>query len=199
MPTVNGTLKSVVLAKSKKGYNLKGDWDDGEEWKYVEASEAKVLADAGIVVRDGEWPDSGKPKFKITGAPRIGIITTFHGKGNPPTRKIVLNAQKEPEAAPTDSTRKSPVLGASWEELEHDYQAALDIAIRAWERLQAKTPENAVLQAAAATVLIEASKRGLRGAAQPQESTTDVPEKREEYDDFPEPPEEEEDSDSFPF
>jgi len=197
MPTVNGTLKSVSLAKSKKGYNLKGDWDDGGEWKYVEASAAKALADEGIVVRDGEWPDSGKPKYKIIGEPHIGIITKFHGKGNPPTHKIVLNGKKEPESAPTDSTSTSPVLGASWEELEHDYQAALDIAIRAWERLSAKTPENAVLQAAAATVLIEASKRGLRGVAQPQEATTDVPEKREDYDDFPDPSDEEDDE--LPF
>ena len=194
MPTVNGTLKSVSLAKSEKGYNLKGDWDDGEEWKYVELKAAKVLADEGIVVHDGKWEDSGKPKYKIIGEPHIGIITTFHGKGNPPTHKIVLNGQKPSES--TESKTSDVVIGASWLELEHDYQAALDIAIRAWERLSSKAPENAVLQAAAATVLIEASKRGLRGAAEP--ATTTASEEPPDLDDFPEALDEEDD-DSLPF
>ena len=195
MPTVNGTLKSVSLAKSEKGYNLKGDWDDGEEWKYVELKAAKVLADEGIVVRDGKWEDSGKPKYKIIGEPHIGIITTFHGKGNPPTHKIVLNGQKPSESV--ESKTSDVVIGASWLELEHDYQAALDIAIRAWERLSSKAPENAVLQAAAATVLIEASKRGLRGAAEPREATTTA-EEPPDVDEVPEALEEEE-GDGLPF
>lgn len=190
MPTVNGTLKSVSLAKSKKGYNLKGDWDDGEEWQYVEASAAKVLADEGIVVRDGVWPDSGKAKYKIVGEPRIGIITTFHGKGNPPTRKIVLNGQKpaasKPDVQSTD---------ASWLELERDYQAALDIAIRVWNRLLPEiAPENAVLQSAAATVLIEASKRGLRSVTETQETNTPA---SDDPGEFPEAPDEEDDE--LPF
>ena len=190
MPTVNGTLKIVSAAKSGKGYNLKGDWDDGEEWKYVEAEAAKVLADKGIVVRDGQWEDSGKPKYKIIGEPHIGIITTFHGKGNPPTHKIVLNGKKD------DATATTQPAGASWLELEHDYQAALDIAIRAWERLSAKTPENAVLQAAAATVLIEASKRGLRGAVESPQATA-ASEEPPELENFPEPLDEEDDD--LPF
>ncbi len=107
MPTVNGTLKSVSLAKSGKGYNLKGDWDNGEEWQYVGADAAKALA--GHITRDGVWPDSGKPKFRVSGTPHIGIITTFNGKGNPPTHKIVLNGQKK-----QDGTTQG--AGGSWKE-----------------------------------------------------------------------------------
>ena len=190
MPTVNGTLKIVSAAKSGKGYNLKGDWDDGEEWKYVEAEAAKVLAKEGLVVRDGKWQD-GNRKYKVLGEPHIGIITTFHGKGNPPTHKIVLNGQEPPASGTTDSQ-----VDTSWLELEHDYQAALDIAIRAWERLSAKTPENAVLQAAAATVLIEASKRGLRGAVESPQATA-ASEEPPDLEEFPEPLDEEDDD--LPF
>jgi hypothetical protein len=190
MPTVNGTLKVVSAAKSGKGYNLKGDWDDGEEWKYIEAQAAKILAEEGLVVRDGKWQD-GNPKYKVIGEPHIGIITTFHGKGNPPTHKIILNGQKPAASSTTDAQ-----VDTSWLELEHDYQAALDIAIRAWERLSAKTPENAVLQAAAATVLIEASKRGLRGAVEPPEATPAAQEPPD-LEEFPEALDEEDDD--LPF
>ena len=159
MPTVNGTLKFFGPIKDGDKATLTGDWDDEENPKkqWVTWEEAKPLRAAGLVFKSKtEFWDDGKPKWKVDGNPSIAIVKTFNGKGVPPTCKIVINGEAEVDASNTTPS--------SWEQLERDLHVSFTVAVRVWGKMmEGGVPDDATLQATAATVFIEANKKGLHG------------------------------------
>ncbi len=105
MPTVNGTLKYFGPTKDGKKATLTADWDDGEKKKWVTWEEAQPLRDARLVFKSSETWDDGKPKWKVDGAPAVGIVTTFNGKV--PTNTVVIGNGAAPahDAQPDENDR----------------------------------------------------------------------------------------------
>ncbi len=196
MPTVNGTLKYFSPTRDGLKATLTGEWDDGEKKHWVTWDEAKPLRDERLVFKSKteKWED-GSPKWMVDGEPSVAIIKTFNGKGVPPTCKVVLNGGAGNGASHDAPNPSTPVSSGSYDQVERDLQVAFAVASKVWKKmLEGGLPDDATLQATAATVFIEANKKGLHGT--PVEEVAPGPVGG--YEDKPEALEDE-DPDDLPF
>ena len=194
MTTVNGTLKYFGPTKDGDKATLTADWEDGEKKKWVSWAEAKPLRDARVVFKSSETWEDGKPKWKVDGSPLVSVTTTFNGKGVPPTSIVFVGNGTEPAATPDEPNTFTP---ASWDQLERDLVVSFAVASRVWKKMmEGGLPDDATLQATAATVFIEANKKGLHGT--PIELVDEAPKAVGGFDDVPAGVVDEEDDD-LPF
>jgi hypothetical protein len=181
----------------------------------------------GLAVEDGKWPD-GNVKYKWNYGQAVRIVKRKVDKTSKKLQVTISRLTELPTASgaaptlPAASPSKGSAIPVSatvapvavppsdeqWDALARQYEKAADIAGKAWDRLTRgaavdwSRPEAMV--AAAATVFIEANKRGLTVPAPHVPSTaeqkaTAIRDAIDKYADKPLPIQKGEEEDDLPF
>jgi hypothetical protein len=207
------------------------DWVDAEEMHqraegkmYItEYQMVNTPLQLGLAVEDGKWEDSGNIKYKWTYNQPVRISMRKEAGGN--KLKVTITrltelpnptatgAESPPAASPSKGSaiplsniaRATPVAvppsDEQWEALARQYHRAIEIAHAQWGPLG----DGVDMAAAAATVFIEANRRGLTVPAPhvkptPEQKAEAIRNAIDKYADKPLPVEKgEEEDDSLPF
>ena len=211
---------------------LKGTWDGhGEGRVYLPVWLADKMIEQNIVDEDGQ-DRYENPAYRVTYAGRVQILREEHGTKKvttilplgdvgPITAKSAPTAAGAESPPPAASPRRAladgrdrdgrpvavpasvPPSSDEWAALSRNYHRACDIASRAWSNAEGVVVSADHLVAAAATVFIEANKRGLTVPAPVEKLSPEqkVERIRESFDKFAEKPEalKDEADDDLPF
>lgn len=153
---------------------LKGTWDEkGDGTVYLAAPVAYGILKDGFAHEDGKKSFQGAevPQFKWDYQGKVRVLKSEDGlkrhttvtaadgpvdaaTGGPP-RKVEFN---RPPILPGSTPSPAPATDERWTELGRNYAKAVEIAAQTW---QGGNLDSQAIVAAAATVFIEANKRGL--------------------------------------
>ena len=167
------------------------DWIDADELHQRAEGKLYITAyqlvnsplQLGLAIEDGKW-DDGNTKYKWTYNQPVRISMRKEAGGNklkvtitrltelpvPATGAVSPPPAASPGRATAEVTRSNstatpvavpPSTQDGWYDLARNYKRAVAIAIEAWLDNDGTTPEGQAMVAAAATVFIEANKRGL--------------------------------------
>jgi hypothetical protein len=188
---VDISLKWCDYAKSQQA-----DWPDklrltgmvnGEEGRvYVPLGLEAELLKHGIIQRAGEtkdWDENVVPNYEVVNAEPFKLRKSERADGRKGFLYAVGDVTPPSDTAPTPKSAAPAAVNKqdrkAFVHIRNMYGACLLTAQQAWEEYMGRVPDDRTLQAATATLMVEARKQGLTVEAPPP-ATPPEPEAEED-------------------